>query len=57
MNTQANDLWQAYCAANNIEGPLPDLDWFGDTPAMADELLALVLIGTKQATCELLAHV
>ncbi len=54
MNKQANDLWQAYCAACNIEGPVPDLDWFGDTPAMADELLALVVRGTKQATCELM---
>jgi uncharacterized protein YhfF len=24
---------------------------FGDSPAMADELLALVLAGTKTATC------
>lgn len=28
---------------------------FGDSPALADELLALVLAGTKRATCESLA--
>ncbi|MBN8940255.1 MAG: ASCH domain-containing protein [Rhizobiales bacterium] len=28
---------------------------FGDSPALADELLALVLSGTKRATCESLA--
>lgn len=29
---------------------------FGDSPALADELLALVLAGTKTATCGALAH-
>ncbi|MEM6429831.1 MAG: ASCH domain-containing protein [Deinococcota bacterium] len=31
--------------------PLPEAWAFGDSPAMADELLALVLSGTKTATC------
>lgn len=29
---------------------------FGDTPEMADELLALVLVGTKTATCSSMAE-
>lgn len=47
----AQDLWDAYCAATEQSGPLPDVDQFGDTPVLADELLALVLNGTKRATC------
>jgi len=54
MSKQADDIWQSYCAVNKIVGPVPASDWFGDTPEMADELLALVLGGTKRATCELL---
>jgi len=45
------DFWQAYCDATGHTGRQPESDWFGDTPKMADELLALVLEGTKQATC------
>lgn len=51
MSAQA--LWDAYCAATEHVGPLPEIDQFGDTPEMADDLLALVLNGTKQATCSL----
>jgi len=49
MNAQ--DLWDAYCSATGHSGPLPDIDQFGDTPELADELLALVLNHTKRATC------
>ena len=52
--TEAKDLWKAYCEATGVSGVVPDSDWFGDDPDMADELLALVLSGQKQATCELL---
>ena len=44
-------LWDSYCTASGHSGPLPDVDWFGDTPALADELLTLVMNGTKRATC------
>ena len=47
----AQRLWKAYCSATGYEGPLPDIDQFGDTQALGDELLALVLDGTKRATC------
>lgn len=51
--TDAEKLWSDYCAASGVSGPLPESDWFGDDPKMADELLALVLKRQKQATCEL----
>ena len=51
--TEAEALWASYCAASGVSGAGPESDWFGDDPAMADELLALVLKGQKQATCEL----
>lgn len=51
MSAQA--LWDSYCLASGHSGPLPVVDQFGDTPDLADELLALVLDGTKQATCSL----
>ena len=35
----------------NIQSKPVDTDYFGDSPKMADELLALVLAGTKTATC------
>ena len=47
----AQDLWDAYCSATGHSGPLPDIDQFGDTVELADELLALVLNHTKRATC------
>ena len=50
---QTETLWQAYCRAG---GPV-DEDYvvarFGDGPALADELLALVLHGPKRATASL----
>lgn len=52
-----NDYWRAYCATAPDENlaDQPDLvDQFGDHPALADELGALVLAGTKTATCSAL---
>lgn len=44
-------LWADYVAANRRHaGPLPVTERFGDSAAMADELLALVLGGPKRAT-------
>jgi uncharacterized protein YhfF len=34
-----------------MPNPVPDSFSFGDSPALADELAALVLEGTKTATC------
>ena len=53
MTQKATKLWQDYCHASGHSGPLPPIDKFGDYPELTDELLALVLSGTKQATCEL----
>ena len=44
-------LWNDYCAATGHAGAPPVMDAFGDDPAMQDALLALVLDGTKRATC------
>lgn len=49
MNPSA--LWADYCAATGETGPTPLVDVFGDNPVMNDALLALVLDGTKRATC------
>jgi uncharacterized protein YhfF len=48
-----HSLWEEYCAETGRSGPSPSSDQFGDTPELADELLALVFKGQKQATCEL----
>lgn len=56
MNSaRRHPLWEEYCAAKGISAPCPPSDQFGDTPELADELVALVLNGQKQATCELKA--
>ena len=46
-------LWTAYCTATGHSGSPRGTDWFGDDPVMADTLLALVMDGTKRATCGL----
>lgn len=44
-------LWEEYVAAHpEHAGETPPVDAFGDSPAMADELLGLVLHGPKRAT-------
>jgi uncharacterized protein YhfF len=37
--------------ADDLDSVFVDTDYFGDSPEMADQLLALVLAGTKTATC------
>lgn len=46
----AADFWQKFCAENQRDARPHDVFAFGDDPEMADELLALVLSGRKQAT-------
>ena len=50
-------LFAEYVAADPQTGAtkLTAVDYFGDSPAMADELIALVLDGTKTATASLVA--
>jgi uncharacterized protein YhfF len=49
-------IWQEYVAAHPEHADeLPPVDGFGDSPAMADELLALVMTGPKRATAGLVA--
>ncbi len=46
-----DDLWAAYVAAHPEAADVePAVEPFGDSPAMADELLALVVGGGKRAT-------
>lgn len=49
-------MWDAYVASLPAGRPAPGtwvVDSFGDSPALADELLGLVLEGTKRATAAL----
>ncbi|HCR66770.1 MAG: ASCH domain-containing protein [Oceanicaulis sp.] len=46
-------LWAQFQAETGIKAPLRGVDAFGDSPEMMDELLALVLSRTKQATASL----
>jgi len=47
------DFWKQFCEATGVNTPCPPSDCFGDSKALADELLELVLSSQKQATCEL----
>ena len=50
-------MWSAYLASGRgpaPSAPVPVVDSFGDGPALADELLGLVLSGVKRATASLL---
>ncbi len=50
-------MWSAYVAAHpEHEGDLPPVEAFGDSVELADELLALVLAGTKRATAGFVAE-
>ena len=52
----AADMWQAYTEAHpEVEGAAPEytVERFGDSDALADELLAYVLEGPKRATAAL----
>lgn len=49
-------LWQDYIADHpDHAGETPPVEPFGDSPEMADELLALVIHGPKRATAGLVA--
>jgi uncharacterized protein YhfF len=51
-------LWRQYTAGRTVPAPDeedPPAEQFGDSPALADELLGLVLAGTKRATAGLVA--
>jgi uncharacterized protein YhfF len=50
-------MWREYTAARRQPGPPedePPVERFGDSAGLADELLGLVLAGTKRATAALL---
>ncbi|MGY6498141.1 MAG: ASCH domain-containing protein [Microcella sp.] len=52
----AEVMWRAYCDAHpNAVAATAEytVEYFGDSPALADELLGLVLAGTKRATAAL----
>ena len=51
-------LWRQYTAGRAVPAPEeedPPAEQFGDSAALADELLGLVLAGTKRATAGLVA--
>lgn len=51
-----SSLWREYVAAHPEHGDeLPPVDRFGDSAELADELLGLVVAGTKRATAALVA--
>ena len=51
-------FWHRCCAAlgEPEDTPLPPVEPFGDSPALADELLDLVLDGPKRATASVVAE-
>jgi uncharacterized protein YhfF len=51
---EALDLWREYLAASGQPaGEEPAVERFGDGPGLSDELIGLVLAGTKRATAAL----
>ena len=54
MTPQEQDFWQRFQTATATESAKPaDIFRFGDSTAMSNELLDLVLCGRKTATCAL----
>lgn len=54
MTPLQQEFWQAFRTATGETCETPsEISAFGDSPAMADELLALILSGQKTATCSL----
>jgi uncharacterized protein YhfF len=50
-------MWAAYLEANpEHQGEHPPSEWFGDSAALADELLDLVIHGAKRATAGAVAE-
>lgn len=59
MNDLVRTYWQAYLDSHSeCQFNQPDLliDHFGDSPELADRLVALILTGEKTATCSALAE-
>ncbi|MGY1804017.1 ASCH domain-containing protein [Blastococcus sp. SYSU D00922] len=53
---QALAMWREYAATSGVApGEQPAVERFGDSAGLADELLGLVLAGTKRATAGLVA--
>jgi uncharacterized protein YhfF len=48
------EFWRKVKDKTGIEGDFQDAWGFGDSPEIVDQLLALVLDGTKRASCNLL---
>lgn len=57
-NEAVQQFWQAYLATLPADSPVRNeryvAEWFGDNPDLANELAALILDGTKTATCSAL---
>lgn len=55
-DSRVEDFWRAFCAGIRLPVDTPYQAWyFGDTPALAHELVELVLHGPKRATAGLSA--
>jgi uncharacterized protein YhfF len=53
----ARVLWDEYCRSRSqLADEEPVIEYFGDSPELADELLNLVLAGPKRATAGLVAE-
>ncbi len=56
LDERVQRFWDDFCARTGTPGDaLTAVDSFGDSPDLADELLALVLAGTKRATVDLVS--
>ncbi|MEE2566523.1 ASCH domain-containing protein [Hyphobacterium marinum] len=53
MTPQQAEYWSRFQAETGIGAAPRGAEAFGDDPVMQDELCALVLAGTKRATCSL----
>lgn len=57
-NEAIDRFWQAYLNTLPTDSPLRHepyiAEWFGDNPKLANELAALIVAGTKTATCSAL---
>jgi uncharacterized protein YhfF len=55
MDERIEEFWQSYLATLPEDSPIRneryDADSWGDNPQLADELAALIMAGTKTATC------
>jgi uncharacterized protein YhfF len=53
MTPEQSAFWNHFCDETGHVGEPFEVSYFGDSEQLADDLLALVLIGQKQATCAL----